>query len=126
MNTTQVRLLVAGALFLVVFLSGFWLTHHGRPYSAWIVNFHKILSLVAVVFLASAVYMVHQSSPLDGGRILAVAVCGLLIVATIILGGLATIENASIPFAVVWVHRILPFVTALSTAGTLYLLLIRA
>jgi hypothetical protein len=126
MNTTQVRLLAAGALFLIVFLSGIWLTHNGRPYNGWIVNFHKLLSLAAFILLVSAVYLLHQASPLDGWRILAVAVSGLLIVATIILGGLSTIENPSIPFTIVWVHRILPFVTALTTAGTLSFLLLRA
>jgi hypothetical protein len=38
MDTTQLRIFGAGVFFLLIFLSGIWLTRSGKPYSAIIFN----------------------------------------------------------------------------------------
>jgi hypothetical protein len=66
----------------------------------------------------------NQAAALSAIEMTAVVVSGLLFLGTIISGGLLSAEN-SIPAAVSVMHQITPYLTVLSTAATLYLLLNR-
>ena len=43
MNPAQIKIAVAGLLFLVIFLSGFWLDHSGKPYGLLVFTLHKLI-----------------------------------------------------------------------------------
>jgi hypothetical protein len=44
------RFVLPGALLLITYVSGFWLTALGRPYQGLPFNLHKLIALGAVVF----------------------------------------------------------------------------
>ncbi len=121
MDAMQSRLIGVGLFFLFIFLSGYWLSRSGKPYSAVIFNIHKLIGLAAGLFLAITVYQIHQADPFGAVEITAIVVTVLLFVATVAAGGLVSI-NKAMPPAILRLHQIAPYVTALTTAATLYLL----
>lgn len=105
-------------LFLVIFVSGFWLSRSGKPYNVVIFTVHKLVSLGAVVFLAATI---HQVAGLGVAELLAGVVTGLLFLCTFISGGFLS-TGKPMPAAVLKMHRVTPFLTVLSTTVTLYIL----
>jgi hypothetical protein len=113
-------------LYLLIFGSGFWLSRRGKPFNVVLLTVHKLVSLAAVVLLAFVVYRVSWEATLRATDWIAVAVTGLFFLGTIATGGLLSADrpkSARARVAVLWAHRITPFLTVLSTAATLYLLL---
>ena len=124
MSTIQLRVVGAGVFYLFIFLSGFWLSHSGKPYSVIILAIHKLISLAAIVLLGTTVYQINRAAKLSAIELLAVVVTGLLFLGTIVSGGLLS-TGKTMPAAILRLHQITPYLTALSTAATLYLLLRR-
>jgi hypothetical protein len=129
MNTLVSRFIYIGLFFLLIFLSGLWLNHTGKPYGVILLTIHKLIALGAVVFLVVIVYRSHQAAPLGAPAIAAAAATVLMFIATIAAGGLESIDatgglagvSQSVRSAIALAHWILPFLTLLSTAATLYL-----
>ena len=122
MSTTQVRVVGAASLFLVLFLSGIWTSHAGKPYSTAPFTIHKLIGLAAGVFLAVIVYRTHKAAPLGLLDLVAISVTVLLFAGTVVAGALLSIDKP-MPAVVLKAHQVVPVLTLLSTAGTLYLLL---
>ncbi len=123
MSGIQLRVVSAGLFFLFVFLSGFWLRRSGKPYNGIILTIHKLISLAAVVLLATTIYQINQATALSAIELSASVVTGLLFLGAIITGGLLSTDKP-MPTAIQRLHQITPYLTVLSAAATLYLLLI--
>ena len=124
MGTNELRVVGIGLFFLLIFPSGIWLSRSGKPYHVIIFNVHKLIALAAVVFLAITTYQINQAAQLSAIELIAGVVTGLLFVGTMITGGLLS-TGKPMPAAILTMHRITPFLSVLSTAVTLYLLLSR-
>jgi hypothetical protein len=122
MSTTQVRIAGVGLPFVLIFLSGIWLSHLGKPYNTGVFTIHKLVGLAVGVLLAVMVVQTHQATPLGLVEIAAIVVTVLFFIGTVAAGGLLSI-NLELPAFVGKLHQVLPVLTVLSTAGTLYLLL---
>jgi hypothetical protein len=123
MNTAQLRIVGAGLFFLFIFLSGFWLSGSGKPYNGIILTIHKLISLAAVVFLVMTIYQRNQAATLSALELTAGVVAGLLFLGTVITGGLLS-TGKPMPAIILRLHQIAPYLTVLSAAAALYLLLI--
>lgn len=121
MNTTM-RAIVAGSSFLFIFLSGIWLSRIGRPLNVAISTVHKLISLAAGILLLVTIYQRHQLASLSTAEWIAIVVTGLCFLGTVASGGFLS-SDKPMPVAVLRVHQIMPVLTALSSAGTLYLVL---
>ncbi len=119
MDAMQSKAIGAGLFFLFIFLSGFWLSHSGRPLNTFIFTIHKLVAVAAVVFLAVTVYRTHQAGQLSTFELIASGVTGILFLGTIITGGLLSIDK-QMPAAVLTMHQITPYLTALSTVWLLW------
>jgi len=124
MNTDQLRVVGAGLFLLVIFLTGIRLTRSGKPYSMIVLTIHKLISLAAVVLLAITMYQVNQVAKLGAIDLAAGVVTGLFFLGTMATGGLLSLDKP-MPAVILRLHQITPFLTVLSTAVTLYLLLSR-
>jgi hypothetical protein len=113
----------AGLLFLLIFLFGFWLSRSGKPYNLAVFTIHKLIALAAIVFLVTIIYKTHQAAPLGPAQLTVIAITAVCLAATILTGGLLS-TGKSVPEIVLKVHQITPYLTVLSTAATLYLLLV--
>ncbi|MEJ2211642.1 MAG: hypothetical protein P8129_21760 [Anaerolineae bacterium] len=121
MNVTT-RAIVAGLLFLFMFLSGLWLSRTGRPLNVGISTVHKLISLAGGIFLLVTIYQRNRVIPLNATEWIAIVVTGLCFVGTVASGGFLSSEEP-MPVAVLRVHQVGPVLAALSSAVTLYLVL---
>jgi hypothetical protein len=122
MNITQVR--VAGVVlsFILIILSGIWLSHLGKPYNTGVFAVHKLVGVAVGILLGVMVYQAHKATPLVPVQIAAIAITVLAFIGTVAPGALLSIDLEA-PAFVQKLHQFLPVLTVLSTAGTLYLLL---
>jgi hypothetical protein len=112
----------AGLSFLLMFLSGIWLSRSGKPLNGVLLTIHKLVGLAAGVFLVATVYQLNQGSALGGTDMATVVVCGLLFLGTVIAGGVLSLGKP-VPGVVLRLHQIGPILAVLCTATTLYFLL---
>jgi hypothetical protein len=122
MNPLQLRFVSAGLFFMLILPSGLWLSHAGKPYSAILFNAHKLIGFGLFVFLIINVYQVNQATPLSTLELTTCLIAGLFFLATIVTGGLVSVDKV-MPAVVSLSHKLLPYLTVLSTIASLYLLL---
>jgi hypothetical protein len=121
MSTDQVRIMGIALVLVVVFALGFWLSRAGRPFNGLLLNLHKLIALGMAIYLAVTAYRMHQAAGLSGTELTVVVVTGLLFLASGVIGGLVSLEKPP-PTILLRLHLMLPILTAVSTAATLYLL----
>jgi hypothetical protein len=122
MSSAELRFAGAGLSFVLMFLSGIWLSRAGKPLNGVLFTIHKLVGLAAAVFLGATVYGLHQAAALSGMQLVAVAVSGLLFLGTVVAGGVLGIGK-EMPTAVLRLHQIGPVLAVLASATTLYFLL---
>jgi hypothetical protein len=118
------RAIVAGLLFLFIFLSGIWLSRIGRPLNVAISTVHKLVSLATGITLLVTVYQRNRTVPLSATEWITIVVTGLCFLGNVVSGGLLSFDKPR-PTVLLRVHQVVPVLTVLSTAATLYLLLSR-
>jgi hypothetical protein len=121
MITTKWQAIGAGLFFLVVFLSGFWLSRSGKPYSGILINVHKLVALAAVVLFVITLVRLNRIATLGALEVAGGAVTVLLAIGLFVTGALVSIDHPMPPL-VSTLHHLLPYLALLSTAATLYLL----
>ena len=121
MNVTA-RAIIVAALFLFVFASGYWLSRTGRPLNAGISAVHKLISIAAGIALLVTIYQRSRIVPLNGTEWVAIVATGFFFLVLVATGGLLSSEQPR-PVALLRVHQIVPFLTLLSSAATLFLVL---
>jgi hypothetical protein len=121
MDAIQTRVIGAGLSFLLIFLSGFWLSRRRKPYSTAILTLHKLIGLAVGVLLIVIVYQGHQAAALGAVEIATIGITVLFFVAAVAAGALLS-TNKAMPAIVLRLHQIVPYAAVLSTAAILYLL----
>lgn len=116
------KAIVMALLFLLIFFSGIWLSRRGRPLNVGISTLHKLISLAAGVFLLATIYQQNRMVPLNTVEWSAIATTGLCFLGTVASGAFLS-SDKPMPVAVLRAHQIMPILTVLATAATLYLLL---
>jgi hypothetical protein len=122
MSTSPLRIASIVVLFVMVFIFGFWLSRAGKPYPAAAFTIHKLAGVGAAVLLGITFYKAYQMLALGPLQTAALLAAALLFLVTIITGGLVSV-NTSIPPFVSRLHQVTPYLTLLSSAGALYLVL---
>ena len=120
--TTRAKVVGIGSLFVVILLSGLWMSAGGKPYGTLPFTIHKLAGVAAAVYLALIARKTHQVAPLGPVQIAAIAITAVCFAGTVVAGGLLSVD-LNLPAVVLTLHQALPVLTVLSAAGTLYLLL---
>ena len=115
------RILVIGLLFVLKFIFGYWLNLSGKPYNVILLTIHKLLSLATMVYIIVIATQVHRDAGLITREIVVVAITVLLFIISIASGGWLSTDKPP-HNAISLLHMITPFLSALTTALTLYLL----
>ncbi len=121
MSALPSRLIGTGVLFIFIFLSGVWLSNAGRPLNVLVLTIHKLMGLGTAILFGVTVYQINQQVGLNSTVWIAVAITLMLFLATIISGGLSSLEQPAAA-AILAIHKIGPFLTVLSTVASMYLL----
>lgn len=121
MNIT-IKLTGLGLLFLLIIISGIWLTKTGRPYQNIVFNVHKLISLLTVVLGAIMVYNLQKGLEISGLATSLMILAGIMFIILIITGGLLNLDK---PFydTLRIVHRILSPLSIILTIIVFYILL---
>jgi hypothetical protein len=122
MNALPLRFVSAGLIFLLIFPSGWWLSHSGKPYHFALFNIHKLIGFGLFIFLVISIFRVNQATPLSAAEFTACLVAGFFFLVTIVTGGLVS-TSAVMPAVVPLSHKILPYLTLLSSVISIYLVL---
>jgi len=122
MGTLQTKIIGAGFLFLLIYLSGNWLSRAGKPYASGIVTVHKFISFAEVALLYLVIRQYQQTATLTTSEQTTAFVTAGLFVITIISGGLLS-TNKPMPAILLLVHKAAPYLTLVSTGVALNLLL---
>ncbi|MBN1580498.1 MAG: hypothetical protein JXA89_07325 [Anaerolineae bacterium] len=121
MSTNQLRVAGAALFYLIIFVSGFWLTRSGKPYNQILYNVHKLIALIAVILFAVTLYRANRVAALNAVEVIASVVTGLFFLGLFVTGALVSIDRP-MPAAVFKLHHVVPYLAVISTAATLYLL----
>ena len=124
------EIMITVLFFAFVFLLGYILSRTGKPYNALIFNFHKLIGLAMGIFLIVTVYQALHIEPFSPIQILSLAITMGTFIILVAAGGLLSIEASgdlkSISQAAIAVistiHKVLPYLALLATAGSFYLL----
>ena len=111
-----------GIVFLLIIISGIWLTKTGKPYNPVLFNVHKLISLGGVVFTGIVVYNLLREIEIRPLIWALVILTGVFFIVLIVTGGLLNLDK---PFynLLRTIHRILPAVFVILTAVIFYFLL---
>ncbi len=119
MNASQIRLLIIVLLFAVIFLSGYWLSRTGKPYSALLLNAHKLIALGAGIYLGFTIHKINLTDPLNPAQWIALAAMILFFLITVVTGGLSSVEK-TFPAMVSKAHSYGPYLAVLSSLAFFY------
>lgn len=119
MNPLQSKALITSFCFLLVILTGFWLSRSGKPYPVVVFTFHKLITMGTIVYLGILLYPISRSTPLQGGQVAAIAIIVVCFLALLTTGGLLSMDKV-LPAIVHRLHQVLPYLTVTSVGITLY------
>lgn len=118
------RPVIIGVLLVLIFLTGFGLSRRGRPYGALLMTAHKLMGVAALGLLGAAVYRSHRAEGLGPAAWALATVAALSFVVAIASGALLSTDRPALA-PVSTAHRVAPYLAALATAATLYLVAAR-
>ena len=130
METHASRIFVIGLLFLVVFLSGVWLSRNlrlndprpsGKPLTGADSAVHKLVALAMMIVAGVTVRSLHRGIKFSSIEFTAVIVAGLLFVLMVVSGSLLSLGKARNK-GIVALHNVGSVLTVITTAGAIYLL----
>ena len=122
MGMTEVRAIGAAAFFLVVLLSGVWLTQRGRPLNGLALTLHKLLGLGAGIFLVVLLVQLGRAAGLGARVIAAAVVTGLAMLGAAATGGVLSGAKTA-PALVLRLHQAAAFLAPVGAAVPFWLLL---
>jgi len=105
---------------LIIFISGFWLSHAGKPFGGAAGFIHKFISLAAVILLINLTVHAHHAVRLSGVEWAVCVLAILLFVAAIASGGIV-MAGVSVPLARV-AHQVAPYLVLLATVAVIWIL----
>lgn len=107
---------------LVVAVSGVALTRSGHPFSAILLNVHKLVDLVILVAVGTVVVRDAGVASLSSIAITATALVASLQLVALISGGVVSARESAPPW-VTWTHRVASWIAVLITLwwGVLFL-----
>lgn len=111
-----------GLLFILMIISGVWLTNTGKPYSPVLFNVHKFLSLAAVVLAGIQAYSLFRQADTGSLEMTLLILAAVLFLVLIITGGLLNEDFRAYNLLRI-VHRITPVLAIALTVVVFYLLL---
>jgi hypothetical protein len=120
--STTLRVTAIGVGFLFTFVFGYWVSNLGKPYNGILFNIHKLIALAVVVLFFINLFRMNRVAKLGPTGTIGGVVTGLFFVALFATGALLSIDKP-MPTIVLRLHEVAPYLSVLSTAVTLYLLL---
>ena len=108
--------------FVLMLLSGIWLSRKGKPYNKLIFSVHKIITLLTILFVARYVILATKSVAMAQLTVTLFWVCVTFFVISFVSGALLSFEKP-MPDALTKLHRISALLVTILTGVTVYKIL---
>ena len=124
------RIVFIGLLFLVVLLSGVWLSRnlrlndpraYGKPLTGTDSAVHKLIALATGIIAGVTIRSLHRGIEFSSIEFTAVIVAGLLFVLMVVSGSLLSLGKARNDWMLA-LHEAGSLLTVIATSGAIYLL----
>lgn len=122
MSPTQLKVVITCIFYLFIFLLGYWLNRKGKPYHTLLITLHKLLALGTAVYLVVMLFKLENASPFTPLQISAAVLTAVCFAGTAASGVLLSFDREW-PDLVHVLHQVTPYLTLVSTAAMLYLLI---
>ena len=106
--------------FVLVLISGYWVSRSGKPIDQARMNVHKFIALGTAVFIGVIVFRVKEGqewSAMETGMVIA---SGAFAFAAILTGGLTSLAR-TVP-GTAFLHKVTPYLALLITAIMLFII----
>ena len=124
MKTIESRIIITVVLFILMIISGIWLSRVGKPYNTAIFTLHKLISLAAIVFSAIVVFNLHKNNPLVGLDLTLIIAVGLFFIVSLVSGGLLSVDKFG-QQVFLGFHKVMPFLIFIAEGYLFYRLLVK-
>lgn len=114
------KFIITGLLLAGMILTGFIVNRSGKPYSTLLLTFHKLVSLGALIYLSVNINHAMRIAPVSSIGLAVIILSAVLFIALFATGGMISAMKAPTR-AILIVHHLLPYLLAVSTAGTLFI-----
>jgi ABC-type uncharacterized transport system permease subunit len=118
------KLIITAVFFIIIVLSGFWLTRSGKPLNILILTVHKLVSVAAFIYLVISMYQIHQITPLNSIEMAVSLLSAFIFIILIATGGMLS-SIKTYPQIIRKIHHLTPYLLYLCTAVNLFLLQVR-
>jgi len=122
MSPAELKVVIPCAFFLFIFLLGYWLNRKGKPYNTLVMTLHKLIALGAAVYLVVMLVKSGNVIPFTPLQISAAVLTAVCFAGTAATGVLLSFDRTW-PDLVHVLHQVTPYLTLVSTAALLYLLI---
>jgi Na+/glutamate symporter len=110
-------------LFILTIVSGIWLSNSGKPLNTLIFNIHKLVALVSVIFIAIVIRNLLRNVEINHVILTLIIVTGLFVLILFISGALLSLGKP-VNNIILTIHATTPIPTVITTAITIYLILV--
>ena len=121
MKTIELKIIVTGILVICAIISGIWLSKLGRPLNLVIFNFHKIISLLALISTAITIYHLQKNAELRNLEIILIIVTALVFLIAFVTGALLSFDKP-VNNTILAVHKVTPFLIVASGTLIIYMM----
>jgi len=117
------KLIAGGIMLLLTLISGFFVTHAGRPLNTALFSLHKISALAATVLLVLLVWQFHQNGvPISDLTLVLILISELCFLALFVSGAFLSFEK-EFPIIVLKIHQITPILSLLCSSAAIYVMI---
>jgi len=117
------RIIIAGLLYTIAVISGFWLKKLGKPFNPLVFNIHKFAALICVVISIIIIYNLIKKSEIQVITLALIILAIISVLVQFVSGAFISIgkpENLQHTF--ILIHNITTVVAPITIAMTIYLL----
>ena len=115
------KFITPGIIFLLTLFFGIWLSNSGKPYNGILFNIHKLIALGAVIATTMQIYTILKGMESQSLVIALVIFASVCVVALFTTGAMMSVGKMDYK-VMLTIHRIMPFLTAVTMILIVYLL----
>jgi hypothetical protein len=120
----EIRIILLGLFFLIMIISGLWLTRTGKPYPFVPFNIHKLAALITVILSVVILFYVNKTTRFNTLEWELLTGLGVLVVLSFVSSAFLSLERSVHPLFL-FIHRYIPIVLTALAAWVIYLLILK-
>ncbi|MFC2137237.1 hypothetical protein ACFLTE_03580 [Bacteroidota bacterium] len=120
MNSIEYRLVLIGVLFILIALSGIWLSKLGRPLNNGVFTIHKLITVGTIILLVISTIKQHIFSQTVKIENIILLISGVALTISFITGALLSFGKLVNKF-ILTIHKISPIILIISFILYIYL-----